>query len=573
MGFIIALIIIIVIILIGYGLLYYLGRKQSKTNLELDEKKQEIMAIPVADKLYTIRNKNVSGNTRRLFEAEQAKWQTIKQYKLPEIEAALVQAQADADKFSLIKSRKTAEETEKLIYDTLQDVQNINQSLEELLASESKNEAYFQEVNDRYAKIRKQLLAHGYAYGDSQETLEKHLSYIELDFTKYNTLMSDADYLAAHDVLDQTKEDIEALEAMMEEIPKLLDKIDNEYEEQLEDLKSGYSQMLAMDFQFPSGVRVDEEIQQVEKGIEQCYAALAECDLSETSSLMSATEAQIDRSYELMEVELRAKEYIEKNQGNLEQRINQVRQSNRYGSLEIDRVSQNYLLHDNELGKLQDYADQIDRIHEEVDTVNQRLGAHVIAYTDMQSVYKDKYEQLNEIDKAQSHIVGSLANLRQKERDARDMLYTFDLDMRNMKRRVNQYHLPGLPDAYLDRYFATEDKVEELERKMNRVKLDMDEIDQLVNEVSEAIERLDLETENMIDQALLTEQTVQYANRYRANHPELNQAIEKSSYYFNQTFDYKKAHQTISQAVDQLESGASNKVENQYRQEKEERLY
>ena len=108
MDFLIALLILILIVLIGYGLLYYLGRKQTKTNMELDERKQEIMAIPVSDKLYTLKNKDVSGKTRRSFETEQANWQTITRYKLPEIEAALVSAQADAEKYRQEKEAEKA---------------------------------------------------------------------------------------------------------------------------------------------------------------------------------------------------------------------------------------------------------------------------------------------------------------------------------------------------------------------------------------------------------------------------------------------------------------------------------
>ncbi len=66
--FLIALLILIILVLLGYGLIYYLGRKQTQANIELDEQKQEIMSTPVADKLYTLRNKNVSGATRRVYE-------------------------------------------------------------------------------------------------------------------------------------------------------------------------------------------------------------------------------------------------------------------------------------------------------------------------------------------------------------------------------------------------------------------------------------------------------------------------------------------------------------------------
>ncbi|AMB91963.1 septation ring formation regulator EzrA [Aerococcus christensenii] len=572
MGFIIALIIIIVIILISYGLLYYLGRKQTKINSELDEKKQDIMAIPVADKLYTIRNKNVSGNTQRVFEAEQAKWQTIKQYKLPEIEAALVQAQADTDKFSLIKARQTAEKTETLIEETFKEVTAINQVLQEILDSEHENEEYYQKTYQAYAEIRKQLLAHGYAYEDSQEVLKKNLSYIELDFTKYNAMMNDGDFMGAHEILDQTNEDIMTLQAMMKEIPNLYEKIENVYMEQLEDIRSGYAQLEEMAFQFPVDVHIPDEIKQVEKNIDRAREAVREADLTEAKQLLTATEVQIDRTYEFMQVELDAKDYIEKNQGSLQQRLSQIKQSNRYGSLEIDRVSQSYMLHENELGRMQDFADRLDRLSDKLESVNQRLGAHAIAYSDMEKVYKTTYEDLASIEKAQSHIVSTLVELKQKEKEARSTLYAFHLDIRNMKRRVGHYHLPGLSDEYLDKFFATEDLVDDFERKMNRVKLDMVEIDKMIQQLSDQMEDLDQETETLIDHALLTEQSIQYANRFRADYPEINQAIKWADHLFYDSYDYTGAYQVMSQAIDKIDPMASKNVVNQYQKDKQNRL-
>ena len=186
MPFLIALLILIILVLLGYGLIYYLGRKQTQANIELDEQKQEIMSTPVADKLYTLRNKNVSGATRRVYESEQAKWQTITRFRLPEIEAALVSAQDYTDKYNIVKARSVADEVETILEETKNEVNGINERLSEILASEKASEDKHEETYDRYAALRKQLLAHGYKFGDALETLEHHLAYIELDFTKYH---------------------------------------------------------------------------------------------------------------------------------------------------------------------------------------------------------------------------------------------------------------------------------------------------------------------------------------------------------------------------------------------------
>ena len=567
MPFLIALLILIILVLLGYGLIYYLGRKQTQANIELDEQKQEIMSTPVADKLYTLRNKNVSGATRRVYESEQAKWQTITRFRLPEIEAALVSAQDYTDKYNIVKARSVADEVETILEETKDEVNGINDRLTEILASEKASEDKHEETYDRYASLRKQLLAHGYKFGDALETLEHHLAYIELDFTKYHQQMNDGDFIGAQEALVQIDADLNELEQMMEMIPDLYTKLNEEYVEQVADMQQGFAHMVDENFQFPMDVDIPKEISVAEKKVAEAKKALSDADLTQASELMEAAGVQIDQTYTLMEKEIASREYIGKNQGAVQRRLEQVTQSNRYGALEIDRVAQNYLLYDNEMGKMQEYADQIERQKDVLKTTDDQLAEHQIAYSDMETRYREIYDQLTEIDKGQSAIVVALANLRQRERDARDDLYMFELDLRNIKRSVEIHHLPGLTNEYLDYFFDTSDRIDQLSESLNRVKLDMVEIENLTDQIAKAIEYLDEETEKQVRAAQLTESAIQYANRYRPKHPELNAVIERSYYLFDKEFLYEDAFENIARAVDQIQPGARQEIIQQYDKE------
>src|SRR5690625_5341158 len=69
-----------------------------------------------------------------------------------------------------------------------------------------------------------------------------------------------------------------------------------------------------------------------------CSSDLSDADLTQASELMEAAGVQIDHTYTLMEKEIASREYIGKNQGAVQRRLEQVTQSNRYGALE-DRKS------------------------------------------------------------------------------------------------------------------------------------------------------------------------------------------------------------------------------------------
>ena len=142
-----------------------------------------------------------------------------------------------------------------------------------------------------------------------------------------------------------------------------------------------------------------------------------------------------------------------------------------------------------------------------------------------------------------------------------------------MKRTIEKYHLPGLPKEYLELFFATSNRIEQLWQKMDRVKLDMNEINAANNVIEEDVEKLDIFTEQIVDNAQLTEYMIQHANRYRLSHPEIETAIGRALDLFNHTFKYDESLQIIESALEQVEPGAGNRVRQNYQSEKNNSLF
>ncbi len=114
---------------------------------------------------------------------------------------------------------------------------------------------------------------------------------------------------------------------------------------------------------------------------------------------------------------------------------------------------------------------------------------------------------------------------------------SFEFRLRNLKRFVEKQRLPGLPGEYLEFFVAT-DRVEELGKELNKIRINMQEINKLVS-VCEDLDLLDEQTKDLVDAAALTEQMMQYANRYRHSHPDIKAAIDKSLYLFSKEYRYK----------------------------------
>ena len=572
MGFLYFLLIIVVLGAIGYGVAHYLSQKQSKVIEELGVKKQKLMTVPIADILFTLKNLNLTGQTKRTYETWQATWQTITRFRFPEIEAALVSAEQYTQRLNFVKGSQISNQASQLIEETKAEVDKIYTALQKLLDSEKKNREELEVLQERYASMRKDLLAHSFSFGEALESLEKRLSYLELDFTKFNTLTNEGDHLEAKEVLGRIETEMQDFEQIVEEVPKYLKEIEEEYEDQVADLKEGYQKMVEEHYQFPK-ISIPAEIQKIEEIIAVAREHIKATELEEARQQLDKVAREIDQLYAVMENEIEAKAFVQRNRAQVERKLNQVLQSNRYVNIEVDRVAQNFVLANNEFNRVQEFAKQLEKEQEAVAYYSKAVQNQQVPYSIVKEHYEIVLNTLKEIDENQLALVNTLNDLSQQEKSIRDGLDVFELDLRNMKRTIEKYHLPGLPKEYLELFFATSSRIEQLSQLMNRVKLDMTEITGLNQTIEDDVEKLDIMTEEIVDNAQLTEYMIQQANRYRLDHPEIDTAIQQSLEQFNHFYRYEESLAIIEKALNQVDPGSAQRVRDNYQAEKNNSLF
>ena len=572
MGFLYFLLVIVVLGAIGYGVAHYLSQKQSKVIEELGVKKQKLMTVPIADILFTLKNLNLTGQTKRTYETWQATWQTITRFRFPEIEAALVSAEQYTQRLNFVKGSQISNQASQLIEETKAEVDKIYTALQKLLDSEKKNREELEVLQERYASMRKDLLAHSFSFGEALESLEKRLSYLELDFTKFNTLTNEGDHLEAKEVLGRIETEMQDFEQIVEEVPKYLKEIEEDYEDQVADLKEGYQKMVEEHYQFPK-ISIPAEIQKIEEIIAVAREHIRATELEEARQQLDKVAREIDQLYAVMENEIEAKAFVQRNRAQVERKLNQVLQSNRYVNIEVDRVAQNFVLANNEFNRVQEFAKQLEKEQEAVAYYSKALQNQQVPYSIVKEHYEIVLNTLKEIDENQLALVNTLNDLSQQEKSIRDGLDVFELDLRNMKRTIEKYHLPGLPKEYLELFFATSSRIEQLSQLMNRVKLDMTEITGLNQTIEDDVEKLDIMTEEIVDNAQLTEYMIQQANRYRLEHPEIDTAIQQSLEQFNHFYRYEESLAIIEKALNQVDPGSAQRVRDSYQSEKNNSLF
>ena len=558
--------------LVGYGVFFYMKSQLAKDINELEKRKDRVMEVSIPDQLFTLKNMELSGQTKRQYENLVANWQTITNYQFTEIEAALVGAEQFADQMNIVKSKKVLEDAREMLDETEAQVDDLSEALKELLSVDEQNREEIEALLERYNTARKSVMNHSFDYGPAIETLEKNLQYLELNFTKYNELTTSGDHLEAKEMLAVIESDLSSLEEILEKIPAMYNQIKNKYEDSIEDLRDGYQKMVESHFKF-GDINIPEEIDAVQELLDEAKIKIKNADLVEAKTQMDKAEREINSLYELMESEIASKEFVNKNINQLGAQLDQVSENNRYASIEVDRISQSYILHNNELDQVSELTEQIRNEYQRFNDIVGQINDHTVIYTKVESDIKKIKKRVEEIDEKQNQLVQVLSDMNHKEKETKQNLELYEMDLRNYKRRIEKHHLPGLNDNYYTLFFKVTDQIEELAKLLNKVRIDMFEIETLEARLVENLNKLEELTEQTIDNAMLTEYMIQHSNRFRYDYPEVDDAIKEAQYLFHQDFRYGDSLAVIEKALRRIDQEAPTQVRRMYHKEKQSRIY
>lgn len=566
------LFIIVILFLVASGVIFYLRTQRAKEIRELENRKDEMMSISIADQLFTLKNMDLAGQTKRKYESLVATWQTITNFQFPEIEAMLVGAEQYSEQMNLMKAKTALDEVSNLLDETEGQVHDLHEELIALLQVSEDNQERNEGLLERYNIARQSIMNHSFDYGPAIETLEKNLQYLELNFTRYNELTTSGDHIEADDMLDTVESDLESLETILEKLPSMYNKIKNEYEEALDDIIDGHQKMLDSHFNF-EGMDVVEKVDEIQERLNEAKNHIKNADLVDAQTLMDKADREINSLYDFMEAEIDAKNYVNSHINQMHSLFEQVRENNRYAGIEVDRIAQSYILHENEVDQISELTDQISAEYSRFQDIVNSIESNDAVFTQIASQLSKVEKHVNEYDSKQQEIVSNLADLTQRERDARSNLDLYELDLRNLKRRVEKHHLPGLSENYYDLFYKVTDEIEHISKQLNRVRIDMNEIEQLESQLEENLSQLEELTEATLDSATLTEYMIQHSNRFRYDYPEMDDAIYDAEYLFYDEFRYEEALNTIEKALYRVDREGPTQVRRMYQQEKQNRIY
>ncbi len=561
---IIGIVIGLVILAAALYLIGYLMKKKNQDRLkELDKRKEALFDLPVVEEVDEVKKMHLVGQSQNTFREWNQKWTDVSTKSFAELESQIFEVESQNETFRFMKGKSAIESAERTMTEMEEEVEGIRTGLKELRETEERNSLAVQQALDVFEELKKDLKEKKDSFGPALPEIQKQVKNVEIEFTQFVTLNTSGDPIEAREVLDDAEKHTYEVQATMQKVPTIYEDLEKTFPSQIDELEKTYKKMMSDNFVLPED-DFEARLEKVKKHVERSLEDLEKIELSTVETANKETAELIDELYDVLEKEFEAKKYVMTNRKTIGEYIAHASRNNHQLMVELDHTSQSYALNNNELGRARGFQTEIEELERRNRNMDPQIDKHELPYSEVQVFYKDAFKVLDDIETKQVEIDDDLHDLRKGEKEASAKIEKYEFRLRNLKRYVEQQRLPGLPGDYLEFFFVATDRVEELSKSLNKIRINMQDINKLVSLCDEDMEMLDQKTYDLVDAAALTEQMMQYANRYRHTHPEIKSAIENSLELFNKEYRYQDALDEIGTALERVEPGAFKRIEDFY---------
>ncbi|GAB6885773.1 MULTISPECIES: septation ring formation regulator EzrA [Streptococcus] len=568
-GIILLLVAIVVLVIIAYLVGVVVRKRNDSLIASLEERKQSLFGLPVNEEVEAVKNLHLIGQSQTTFREWNQKWVDLSLNSFSDIENHIFEAEDLNDSFKFISAKHEIDNVESQLNLVEEDINAIREALSVLKEQEEKNSARVKHALDLYETLQASISEKEDNFGSTMPEIEKQLKNIETEFSQFVTLNSTGDPVEASEVLDRAEEHTIALGQISEQIPAIVAKLEDDFPDQLDDLEQGYRRLLEQNYHFAEK-DIEARFQEVRDSIRANSSELVTLDLDRARDENEHIQENIDSLYELFEREIKAHKSALKDSKIIPDYLAHAKANNEKLEHEIKRLSHKYILNDNEKLNLRSFTKNLEEIEQETLPIVEVFDNQDKPFSELQLIFDRTLKTLDAVEEGQMQVFEHVKNIEQIESVARQSLDQYINRLHMIKRFIEKRNLPGIPQGFLSAFFTTSKQLEVLIDELSRGRIDIEAVSRLTDVATAAIANLEDSAYQVVQNATLTEQLLQYSNRYRSFEPSVQSSFEHALHLFEVDNDYQASFDEISYALETVEPGVTDRFVTSYEKTREQ---
>ena len=559
---------IAVILILAYVAAIFLRKRNVSRLTALEERKEELYILPVNDEVEAVKNMHLIGQSQVTFREWNQKWVDLSLNSFADIENNLFEAEGYNNSFRFFKATHQIDQIESQIDLIEEDIAAIRNALSELEKQESKNSGRVLHALDLFENLQHTVAENSEQYGKALPEIEKQLENIQSEFSQFVTLNSSGDPVEAAAILDSTENHILALTHIVDRVPSLVKTLSTELPEQLEDLEEGYRKLLDANYHFTE-TDIESRFQLLHESLKNNQENIRQLELDNAEYENTQIQEEINALYDIFTREIAAQKVVESLLSTLPTYLNHLKENNQVLVQDLERLNKTYLLPESDGNHVRRLQAELSGLDTAITEATEDQTEPTQAYSVLEEQLSSLQSNLKDIEDEQVSVSERLAQIEKDDINARQKANVYVNRLHTIKRYMEKRNLPGIPQSFLKLFFTASHNTEDLMAELEQAQVNIESVKRILEIATHDMEALETETYNIVQYATLTEQLLQYSNRYRSFDERIQQAFNEALEIFEKEFDYKASFEKISQALEVAEPGVTNRFVSSYEKTRE----
>ena len=557
-GLIILIIVIGVLLVLGYVVAVLLRKRNEALLASLEERKEELYNLPVNDEVEAVKNMHLIGQSQVAFREWNQKWVDLSLNSFADIENNLFEAEGYNNSFRFLKAKQAIGNIESQVQLIDEDIKAIRQALSELKEKEEMNSGRVVHALDMFENLQKQVASDPDAYGPALPEIEKQAENIQVEFSKFVTLNSSGDPVEAAEILDTAENHIVALTHIVEKVPAIVKDVQTTLPDQLEDLEAGHRKLLESGYHFTEN-DLEARFQQLHAALKANLQNVAALELDNALYENEQIQEEINALYDIFTREIESHKVVEKLVKALPGYLAHAKENNKSLAEEVERLSKTFESKELKENHLKELEAELTAQELVVEDALKDTSETQKAYSILQEELEAIEERLKEIEDDQIALSETLSKIEKDDTNARQKVNIYANRLHAIKRYMDKRNLPGIPQSFLTIFFTASDNTEALLAELEGRRVNIENANRLLDILTNDMTELEEETYKLVQYATLTEQLLQYSNRYRSFDDHVQAAFDEALYIFEKEYDYPASFKVISEALETVEPGVTER--------------
>ena len=552
-GLIVLIFIVALILIVGYVVAVILRKRNEALLAALEERKEKLYNLPVNDEVEAVKNMHLIGQSQVAFREWNQKWVDLSLNSFADIENNLFEAEGYNNSFRFMKAKQAIDNIESQIQLIDEDIKAIRKALSDLEEQEQKNSGRVVHALDMFEELQKEVTSDPDRYGSALPEIEKQIGNIQSEFSQFVTLNSSGDPVEAAEILDTAENHIVALKQIVERVPEIVTALQAKLPDQLEDLESGYRKLLESGYHFTET--------DIESRFQQLHASLK-------NNMANVSALELDNAIFTREIE--SQKVVKKLVKQLPGYLKHAKDNNSNLAAEVERLGKTFVLNEAFSQQLKELEAELSSQENVVEDALKDSSETQKAYSIVEEELEAIEARLKEIEDEQIGLSDSLSKVEKDDANARQKVNIYANRLHAIKRYMDKRNLPGIPQEFLEIFFTASNNTEALMDELEGDKINIESTNRLLEILTNDMNELEEAAYRIVQNATLTEQLLQYSNRYRSFDDHVQAAFDESLYIFEREYDYAASFKVISDALEMVEAGVTDRFVTSYEKTREQ---